>query len=186
MGSSGSGKAVTVTGVNRFITAELWQKESVSLKLTNNLNRTLRLESITVCNDSESQLSVVSPLESKEISSGSEITVTFEIHTQFLGEAIEKYVLNFDLLKVRRVFTVIVCKTKEEVAEAEKRMIAAEALMAPGRNSQERSRFYANQVWCNKVDVIPGQQIVTKRRFVALRLGCFEVRSPLIKKYAYF
>ncbi|XP_039484922.1 probable RNA helicase armi [Drosophila santomea] len=183
LASSSSAQAVTVTGVNRFITTELWQKQNVSLKLTNNLSRTLRLESISVCNDSESQLSVVTPLESMDIGSDCEITMTFEIHTQFLGEAIENFELNFDRFKVRRVFTVIVCKTTEEAAEAEKRMKAAEALMAPGRNIHQRSRFYANQVWGNKVDVIPGQHIVTKRRFVALRLGFFEVPEKLRQIY---
>ncbi|KAH8349998.1 hypothetical protein KR084_011019 [Drosophila pseudotakahashii] len=182
-GSASSGQAVTVTGVNRLITTELWQKQSVSLKLTNNLNRKLRLESIVVSNDSESQLSVMEPLESVDIGSGAEITMLFEIHTQFLGEATESYELIFDRFKVKRSFTVIVCETKEEAAEAEKRMIAAETLIAPGRNINQRSRFYANQVWCNKVEVIPGEHIVTKRRFVALRLGFFEVPEKLRQIY---
>jgi len=175
-GSSSNPQAVTVTGVSRFITTELWQKKSVSLKLTNNLSRKLRLESVVVSNDSESQLSVVEPLESVDIASGAEIPLVFEIHTQFQGEATESYELKFDRFKMKRSFTVIVCETKEEAAEADRRLIAAETLIAPGRNIQQRSKFYANQVWCNQVEVIPGEHNGPRRRFVALRLGFFEVR----------
>ncbi|KAI8039036.1 probable RNA helicase armi [Drosophila gunungcola] len=182
-GSSSSGHAVSITGANRFITTELWQKHTISLKLSNNLNRMIRLEGIVVSNDSESQLSVKEPLEPMDIECGGEKTIVFEIHTQFMGEANEKYELNFGRFKVKRSFTVIVCETKEEAAEAERRVIAAESLMATGRTIHQRSRFYANQVWCNKMDVVPGEYVVTKRRFLALRLGFFEVPEKLRKLY---
>uniref|UniRef100_A0A6P4EER3 RNA helicase n=1 Tax=Drosophila rhopaloa TaxID=1041015 RepID=A0A6P4EER3_DRORH len=181
--SSTNGQAVSVTGATRFITTELWQKHTISLNLKNNLNRNIRLESIVVLNDSESQLSVKTPLEPVDIVVGGDITIVFEIHTQFMGEANEKYELNFDRFKVKRSFTVIVCETKEEAAEAEKRIIAADSLVATGRTIHQRSRFYANQVWCNKVDVVPGESITPKRRFLALRLGFFEVPEKLRKMY---
>jgi len=111
-----------------------------------------------------------------DIASGAEIPLVFEIHTQFQGEATESYELKFDRFKMKRSFTVIVCETKEEAAEADRRLIAAETLIAPGRNIQQRSKFYANQVWCNQVEVIPGEHNAPRRRFVALRLGFFEVR----------
>ncbi|XP_017071574.1 probable RNA helicase armi [Drosophila eugracilis] len=182
-GTSSSGHAVSVKGKDRIITTELWQKQTVSIKLINNLDRKLLLEKIVVSNDSESQLSLIEPLEPKNLNSGAEITVVFEIHTQFLGEATENYVIHFDKFKVRRSFTVIVCETKEQAAEAEKRIKAAESLIAPGSNALQRSRFYANQVWCNKGDVVPGEHLFTKRRFIATRLGYFEVPQTLRQMY---
>ncbi|XP_017057969.1 probable RNA helicase armi [Drosophila ficusphila] len=183
LGSSSRDQAVSVTGVNRFISTELWQKQSISLQLTNNLSRQLRLESVVVSNDSESQLSLLEPLEPRDIVSGGSLTMIFEIHTQFMGEATENFVLKFDRFKVNRSFTVIVCETKEEAEEAERRLVAAESLLAPGRTVLQRSKFYANQVWCNQRDVVPGEYSTTKRRFVSLRLGFFEVPEKLRRIY---
>lgn len=168
---------VTITGSDRYITTELWERHRVTLKLKNNINRMLRLESVTITNAAESQLSVIEPTELTEIVNGGHIPIVLEVQSKFMGEAIERYTLNFERFKVTRCFTVIVCENEEEALAAEKRLIAADSLTAPGRTVGQRSRFYANQVWSHKLEVVPGECIATKRRFVAVRLGYFEVRS---------
>ncbi|EDV39937.2 uncharacterized protein Dana_GF24211, isoform B [Drosophila ananassae] len=170
---------VTITGSDRYITTELWERHRVTLKLKNNINRMLRLESVTITNPAESQLSVVEPTELTEIVNGGHIPIVLEVQTKFMGEAIERYTLNFERFKVTRCFTVIVCENEEEALAAEKRLIAADSLTAPGRTVGQRSRFYANQVWSHKLEVVPGECIATKRRFVAVRLGYFEVPEKL-------
>ncbi|KAH8239207.1 hypothetical protein KR032_001787 [Drosophila birchii] len=173
-------QSVSLIGQTRHITTELQKKHLISLKVRNNVNRSLRLKSVTVPNVGQSQLSVVEPTQSIDIPIEGEITIVLEVYTKFMGEAFEKFDLDFGKFKMRRCIVVIVCETEEEAVTAEKRMIAADVLAAPGRTVLQRSRCYANQVWCTPRDVVPGQSIATKRRFVATRLGNYEVSSGFL------
>ncbi|KAH8339316.1 hypothetical protein KR074_011418 [Drosophila pseudoananassae] len=170
---------VTISGPDRHITTEMWQKHRVTLKLKNNIDRMLRLNSVTVANASESQLTVIEPLEVVDVVNGGHIPVVLEVETKFMGEAIERFTFNFERFKVTRCFTVIVSENEEEATKANRRLAAADSLAAPGRTAAQRSRYYANQVWSKKGEVVPGECIATKRRFVAVRLGYFEVPDKL-------
>ncbi|KAH8296681.1 hypothetical protein KR054_009766, partial [Drosophila jambulina] len=177
-------QSVSLLGQTRLITTELQKRHLISLKVRNNVNRILRLKSVTVpSNVGVTQLSVVEPLESVDIPIEGEIPLVLEVFTKFMGEASEKFDLDFGNFKMRRSIVVIVCETEEETRTAEKRMIAADLLSAPGRTVLQRSRYYANQVWSNPRDVVPGQAIAPKRRFVALRLGTYEVPEKLRQIY---
>lgn len=176
-------QSLSVIGATRHISTELLKRHQITLKLRNNVTRDLHLKSVTVPNEGESQLSVIEPLEPIDIVAGGEITLILEVNTKFMGEACEKFELNFTNFKIRRTFAVIVCETEEEALKAEKRMFAAEILSAPGRTALQRSRFYANQVWSNTRDVVPGECIATKRRFVSLRLGSFDVSLGSIWRF---
>ncbi|KAH8300365.1 hypothetical protein KR018_000008, partial [Drosophila ironensis] len=173
---------ITVTGPTRYITKEMWVKHRVILTLRNNLARILTIQGVTIRNEN-SQLTVIEPLEPTEIVNGGEVSVILDIQPKYKGEAEEKFYVDFQRFKITRVFTVIVCETDEEVAAAEKRAVAAESLMAPGRTVAQRSRSYANQVWSNKLEVVPGECIATKRRFVSVRLGYYEVPEKLRRLY---
>ncbi|XP_017029857.2 probable RNA helicase armi [Drosophila kikkawai] len=176
-------QSVSLIGQTRHITTELQKRHQISLKVRNNVNRALNLKQVTVENVGESQLSVVEPLQPIDIPIDGEITLLMEVYTKFMGEASEKFQLDFGNFKMRCSIAVIVCETEEEALTVEKRMIAADVLRAPGRTALQRSRFYANQVWSTKRDVVPGQSATTRRRFVALRLGHYDVPEKLRQIY---
>ncbi|XP_017098486.2 probable RNA helicase armi [Drosophila bipectinata] len=170
---------VTISGPDRHITTEMWQKQRFTLKLKNNINRMLRLTNITVFNGPDSQLTVIEPKEVVDVVNGGHISVVLEVESKFMGEATERFTFHFERFKVTRCFTVIVCASEEEATRASRRLTAADTLAAPGRTVGQRSRYYANQVWSKKGEVVPGEGIATKRRFVAIRLGYFEVPEKL-------
>ncbi|ALC42987.1 armi, partial [Drosophila busckii] len=171
--------AVSIHGEDRFIFTEQWKKYAVSLILKNNCNRTMQLREIEIDHSADSQLSVVEPLGSQFIEAGSQISLIFEIHTKFIGESKETFTLIFEKFKVKRHLTVIVCETEEEAKEADRRLIAAKQLMSYGRTVDQRSRSYANQVWSHKSAMVPGEGIHTKRRFIAVRIGSYDVPEKL-------
>ncbi|KAH8380463.1 hypothetical protein KR009_010832, partial [Drosophila setifemur] len=178
-GSSEINHPVTVVGETRFITTELWQTHCITLTAKNNLNRFLRLQSVTVCNASNSQMKVIEPLQPTQIVNGGQVQIILELEPKYMGEVTEKYVLDFKSFKVARTFTLIVCETQEAADKAERRLRASDTLLAPGRTVAQRCRAYANQVWSHRTDVVPGECVATKRRFVAVRLGYFEVPEKL-------
>ncbi|KAH8263820.1 hypothetical protein KR038_007925, partial [Drosophila bunnanda] len=176
-------QSVLLIGDTHHISTELMKKHQISLAVRNNVNRTLCLKSVIVPHMDKAQLRVVEPLQPVDIPIGEEIPLVLEVYTKFLGEAAEIFDLDFGNFKIRRSIIVIVCETAEQAVTAEKRMIAAEVLTAPGRTVVQRARFYANKVWSTPRDVVPGQSVATKRRFVALRLGSYEVPEKLRQIY---
>lgn len=172
-------QAITIDGVTRFVFTEQWKKHLVTLKICNNGNRKLNLQSIDIDSPTDSQIQVVEPVSSRQINIGSQLSIIFEVHTKFIGESKEHYTLVFDKLKIRRYLTIVVCESDVEAREAERRLIAAEQLAAKGRTVGQRSRFYAHQVWSIKSTLVPGESVATKRRFVKIRIPCFDVPEKL-------
>ncbi|XP_017954743.2 probable RNA helicase armi, partial [Drosophila navojoa] len=172
-------RAVAVEGVDRFIYTELWRKHHVTLRLKNVGTRDFELRSIYVPNSTESQIRIVEPVSSRTITVGNHISLVFEVHTKFMGESKEYYCMKFDAFKLTHFLTVVVCETEDEAIEANRRMIASQQLMVNGRSVQQRSRFYTFQVYANKSPLVPGESIATKRRFVPVYLGAYEVPDKM-------
>ncbi|EDW17931.2 probable RNA helicase armi [Drosophila mojavensis] len=172
-------RAVAVEGVERFIYTEQWKKHRVTLRIRNVGKRDFELRYIKIPNSSDAQITVVEPVSSRTIKMGHQISLIFEVHTKFIGESKEFYCLQFDTFKLTRFLTVIVCETKEQAIEANRRLIASQQLVVTGRNVRQRSRFYAYQVYSNKSPLVPGESIATKRRFVPVHLLSYDVPDKL-------
>lgn len=172
-------QAITLDGVTRFVFTEQWKKHLVTLKIQNNGNRKLNLQSIEIESPTDSQIQVVEPVSSRQIDISSQLSIIFEVHTKFIGESKEHYTLVFDKFKMRRFLTIVVCESDVEAREAERRLIASEQLAAKGRTVGQRSRFYTNQVWSIKSTLVPGESVATKRRFVKTRIPSFDVPEKL-------
>lgn len=172
-------QAISLDGVTRFVFTEQWKKHLVTLKIQNNGNRKLNLQSIEIESPTDSQIQVVEPVSSRQIDISSQLSIIFEVHTKFIGESKEHYTLVFDKFKMRRFLTIVVCESDVEAREAERRLIASEQLAAKGRTVGQRSRFYTNQVWSIKSTLVPGESVATKRRFVKTRIPSFDVPEKL-------
>ncbi|KAM8706537.1 hypothetical protein ACLKA7_010752 [Drosophila subpalustris] len=177
--TSNDKKAVTIEGDDHLIFSEQWKKERVTFKLRNNTNRVLELRKVDVPNDANKQISVVEPLDPREIDVQDQVSLILEVHTKFIGESKECFTLVFDSFKVNRYLTIIVCESNLEAKEAKLRMIASDQLKVAGRTVSQRSRFYANQVWSSKNHIVPGECILTRRRFVKRYFNTYEVPSSL-------
>ncbi|XP_064541268.1 probable RNA helicase armi [Drosophila montana] len=177
--STGTKRAVSIEGEDRFVFTEQWKKHHVTLKVRNVGKRTFELVHIDIPNASDAQISVVEPVSSRSIEMGGHISLIFEVHTRFIGESKEYFTLHFDTFKVARFLTVVVCTTEEDALEAKRRLIASEQLMVSGRTARQRSRHYAYQVYSNKSPLVPGESIATKRRFVPVHLSNYDVPEKL-------
>ncbi|KAH8307269.1 hypothetical protein KR044_008695, partial [Drosophila immigrans] len=171
--------AVNIEGKERYIFSELWKKENVTLKVLSNSNRTFTLNRICIRNTDNAQISLLEPLGPRELTKDGEISIVFEVHTKFIGESKESFILEFDKLKITRHLTIIVCNSEMEAKESELRLIAAEQMRVFGRTEAQRSRHYANQVWSIKNVVVHGQPSIAKCRFLKQRIGAFEVPVTL-------
>ncbi|XP_030386246.1 probable RNA helicase armi [Scaptodrosophila lebanonensis] len=171
--------AVNIVGEERCILTKLWEKKNVTLKIENNLTRTVLLKEIELRKGPDSLISVVEPLGEAKIGAGGQLSVIFEVQSKFFGESKELFTLVFDKFRVKRSFIIIVCESEELAQEAERRLVASAQMNTNGRTVAQRSRYYAHQVWSNKFDVVPGECIATKRRFVPVRLGFYEVPEQL-------
>ncbi|XP_034487234.1 probable RNA helicase armi isoform X2 [Drosophila innubila] len=172
-------RAVSIEGKDHLIFSEQWKKEKVTFKLRNNTNRVFNLQQIIIQNTANTQISVVEPLSSRQIEAEDQISLILEVHTKFIGESKECFTLVFDTFKVNRYLTIIVCESELVAKEAELRVIASDQLKVTGRTVSQRSRFYTNQVWSNKNPMVPGEAMMTKRRFVKRNFKMYEVPLSL-------
>ncbi|XP_034489960.1 probable RNA helicase armi isoform X2 [Drosophila innubila] len=170
---------VSIEGKDRLIFAEQWKKENVTFQLRNNTNRIFKLHKIVIQNAANAQINVVEPKTSMQLDVDGEITVIFEVHTKFIGESKEYFTLVFDNFKINRYVTIVVCETESEAQKAELRLIASDQLNVTGRTEDQRTRNYANQVWSTKTVVVPGEAIMTKRRFIKTHLKSYDVPTIL-------
>ncbi|XP_034110719.1 probable RNA helicase armi [Drosophila albomicans] len=176
---SASKHAINIEGKDRYVFSEQWKKEKVTLKVRSNCNRDLTLNSIEIKNSDAAQISVVEPLSPRNLTIGGDISIVLEVHTKFIGESKERFVLHFDNFKFARHLTIIVCNSDIEAKESELRLIAAEHMRVFGRTEAQRSRYYANQVWSTKNVLVQGQPTITKSRFLKHRIGSFDVPVAL-------
>ncbi|KAH8362076.1 hypothetical protein KR200_002170, partial [Drosophila serrata] len=177
-------KIVSLIGETHLICSELHKTYQISQKLRNNTNDILRLMSVKALNDVVNrQLNVIEPLKPVGIPAKGEITLLFEVKTKLMGEVSEKFDLDFDTFKMRRSIAVIVCKSKEEVDQAKKRMAATNVPSAPRPRSMQEARFYANQILSSPKDAVPGQSVGLKRRFVSIRLAAYDIPDTLRQIY---
>ncbi|KAH8370044.1 hypothetical protein KR093_001979, partial [Drosophila rubida] len=177
--TSSSKQAVKIEGKDRYIFSELWKKENITLKVRSNSHRTFTLSRIFIKNSNDAQIRLLEPLDPRELTSNGEISIIFEVHTKFIGESKECFVLEFGKFKFTRHLTIIVCNSELEAKESELRLIAAEQMRVFGRTEAQRSRYYANQVWSIKNVVVHGEPIITKCRFTKQRIAAFEVPIKL-------
>ncbi|EDW72323.2 uncharacterized protein Dwil_GK20777 [Drosophila willistoni] len=175
---------VSFSGPEYGIFTELWQKKIFIIKARNKLNKVLQLRSIEINNDDASpQFTLLEPKGTVDIQADEEISLVFEVHTQYYGEVKYVYTLNFDKYKVKRSFLIVVVETEEKARAAEKRLIIADYNIASGRTTYQRNCSYANKVWDRKVDVVPGEYMHPKRRFIGLRLETYDVPQKLRDLY---
>ncbi|XP_068146310.1 LOW QUALITY PROTEIN: probable RNA helicase armi [Drosophila tropicalis] len=175
---------VSFSGPEYAIFTELWQKKNFIIMAHNKLNKVLQLRSIEINTDDASpQFTLLTPKGTVDIQAGEQISVVFEVHTQYHGEVKYFYTLNFDKCKVKRSFLIVVVETEEKARAAEKRLLIADYNKTTGRTTYQRNCSYANRVWEHKVDVVPGEYMHPKRRFVGLRLENYEVPDKLRRSY---
>ncbi|KAM8719655.1 hypothetical protein ACLKA7_005822 [Drosophila subpalustris] len=174
--------AVSIEYKDRLIFSEQWKRENVKLEITNNKNRKFKLRKVIIQNAENAQIKVVEPQSSTQLDVDGKIVVILEVQAKFIGESKEWFTLFFDNnLKVNRHLTIVVCDTETEAKQAELRLMASDPLRVTGRTEDQRSRIYAHQVWATKSIVIPGEAVVTKRRFVRNQLKSYEVPGNLME-----
>lgn len=171
--------AVSIDGKDRLIYSELWKKNTITFKLRNNTNRIQNLRQVIIKNDANAQISVVEPLNSREIYESGQLSVVLEVHTKFIGESKECFTLVFDTFKVNRHLKIVVCESELQAKEAELRLLASDSLNVAGKTVAQRSCFYANQVCADKNIVVPGEFPFIKRRFLKHRLDGYDVPTRL-------
>ncbi|XP_068140790.1 probable RNA helicase armi [Drosophila tropicalis] len=173
---------IVFEGDRAFFT-QIWQKFTVEVKVTNNLNRKAELLSVKVLEQSDSQFTLIYPKNPVDIEANKSIALIFEVNTQTYGEFRERFQATFDKFKVTRSFTIVVARTAEEASDAKSLLVAADYHFVPGKSANQRNRLYANKVWANEFNVIPGEYLRPRIRFVSVRLEQFEVPRKLSQMY---
>lgn len=184
-------RAVTVGPDASCVFTSTFQKQEVEIDCSNNCDRTFRGNIEFLGKKRETQVRLIDPKpgSSLELGPDEKRSIRFEVESRVYGESVEQFVIKFETFRVKRSISIVVCESEAE-AEAIKQnlSIAKEAnsktnVLSGGRNLAVRSRHYANQVWSTRSEVIPGVGIASKRRFVAHRIGYFEVPERLRRAY---
>ncbi|XP_061389186.1 probable RNA helicase armi [Musca vetustissima] len=185
-------RAVTVSADISCVFTSTFQNKEIEFICTNNCDRPFRGSVEFLGRKRECQLRLIEPEPGAifELPANDKITIRFEVVSKVYGENQEYFVIKFEKFRIKRSVTIIVCETEAE-AEAVQNAIDLQKENeqnsnipgAGGRNAAHRSRYYANQVWSKRSEVIPGVGIATKRRFIAQRIGYFEVPERLCKAY---
>ncbi|XP_011181734.2 probable RNA helicase armi isoform X1 [Zeugodacus cucurbitae] len=181
--------AITVTEDARCIFSATFQTQRIEMVIKNNIERNMRVLSIDFLGRRrDSQIKLVDPDHDNtafEIAANSSRTLVFEVESKFYGESREVFIIKFESFRVKRSIFIAVCETEAEAeaVRAQPNHITASTLNGGAQNLRQRSRHYANQVWSNKGEVIPGVGLATKRRFLSLRIPYYEVPERLRNAY---
>lgn len=181
--------AVTITDDIHCIFTATLENQEIKVAITNNRDKELIVKSIDFPGrrrDSVLRLIEPQPGQTLHVMPGETKIVRLEAESKAYGETREAFVINFGTFRVRRLVKVNVYEDAAAAAEArlnqnKENMITAASF--GGRNTTQRSRFYANQVWSKRGEVIPGVGFGQKRRFIAQRIGMFEVPERLRTAY---
>uniref|UniRef100_A0A1I8PWK1 RNA helicase n=1 Tax=Stomoxys calcitrans TaxID=35570 RepID=A0A1I8PWK1_STOCA len=185
-------RAVTVSPDASCVFSSTFQKKEIEFTCTNNCDRVFQGSVEFLGRKRDTQLYVLEPEPGTifELGPNEKKSIRFEVESKIYGENQEQFIIKFEKFRIKRSITVVVCETEAE-AEAIEKTIALQKEGdrngnipgAGGRNAAHRSRYYANQVWSKRSEVIPGVGIATKRRFIAQRIGYYEVPERLCKAY---
>ncbi|XP_017472706.1 PREDICTED: probable RNA helicase armi [Rhagoletis zephyria] len=181
--------AITVSEDQRCVLASTFQSQKVEMVIKNNVERKLRVLSIEFLGRRrDSQVRLVDPdpnATAFELPGKSSRTLVFEVESKFYGESREVFVIKFETFRVKRSILLVVCETEAEAeaARAQPTHSITNSSSGGSHNLRQRSRHYANQVWSNKGEVIPGVGLATKRRFLAHRIAFYEVPERLRNTY---
>ncbi|XP_065362208.1 probable RNA helicase armi [Calliphora vicina] len=185
-------RAITVSPDINCVFDSLFQEQEVECICTNNCDRIFRGHIEFVGRKSKTQVRLIDPEPgvSFVLEPNTKRSIRFKVESKELGQSNEQFVIQFETFRIKRSISIVVCETEAE-AEAIKQNLAIEVEVdrnantpvVGGRNQTYRSRHYANQIWSNRGEVVPGVGIAPKRRFVARRIGYFEVPERLRKMY---
>ncbi|XP_067646024.1 probable RNA helicase armi [Eurosta solidaginis] len=183
-----SNHAITVTEDQRVVFAGTFKTQTLEMIIKNNVERVMRVQSIEFLGRRrDSQAKLVDPAKEDccfELPGNGSRTLRFEIESKLYGESRDVFVIKFENFRVKRSILVVVCETEEEADIARSQPNQLNAASNNGlHNLRQRSRHYANQVWSNKGEVIPGVALATKRRFLAHRIAFYEVPERLRTAY---
>ncbi|XP_050334366.1 probable RNA helicase armi [Bactrocera neohumeralis] len=184
-----SNHAITVSEDARCIFSSTFQTKRIEIVIKNNIERNMRVLSIDFLGRRrDSQVKLIDPEHDNtafEIPAHSSRALVFEVESKFYGESREFFVIKFEKFRVKRSISVVVCETEveAEAALAQPNRSTINGLNGGVQNLRQRSRYYANQVWSNKGEVIPGVGLATKRRFLSLRIAYYEVPERLRNAY---
>lgn len=184
-----SNHAITVSEDARCIFSATFQTKRIDMTIKNNVERNMRVLSIDFLGRRrDSQVKLVDPEHDNtafEIPAHSSRVIVFEVESKFYGESREIFIIKFETFRVKRSISLVVCETEveAEAARAQPNHSTISVLNGSAQNLRQRSRYYANQVWSNKGEVIPGVGLATKRRFLSLRIAYYEVPERLRNAY---
>lgn len=184
-----SNHAITVSEDVRCIFSATFQTKRLEMVIKNNIERNMRVLSIDFLGRRrDSQVKLVDPKHDNtafEIAAHSSQTLVFEVESKFYGESREIFIIKFETFRVKRSILVVVCETEAEAEAARAKSNNSIVSMLNGgvQKQRQRSRYYANQVWSNRGEVIPGVGLATKRRFLSLRIAFYEVPERLRNAY---
>ncbi|EDW77438.2 uncharacterized protein Dwil_GK18288 [Drosophila willistoni] len=173
---------IVFDGDRAFFT-ELWKTFTVEVKVTNKMHRIAEMLSVKVLEESSSQFTLIYPKNPIDIGINKSIVLTFQVNTETYGEFRERFVVTFDKFKVTRSYAIVVARTLEEAKVAETLLMAGDYHFVPGKTTNQRNRLYANKVWANEFNVIPGEYLRPRIRFVAVRLQQYEVPKKLSEMF---
>ncbi|KAI8126150.1 putative RNA helicase armi [Lucilia cuprina] len=185
-------RAITVSPDINCVFNSLNQEEIIECICTNNCDRTFRGHIEFFGRKGKTQVYLIEPQPGSSfvLEPNAKRSIKFKVESKYLGQSNEQFVIQFESFRIKRSISIIVCETEAE-AEAIKQNLAIEVdvernantPVVGSRNQTYRSRHYANQIWSNRGEVVPGVGIAPKRRFVAQRIGYFEVPERLRKMY---
>lgn len=180
-------RTVYVSEDERVVFSSTFHTQEVVMTVTSNCDRVLYCNSIEFLGKRrDSQLRVLDPEPGTgfELQPGETRKIRFEAEAKMYGESKEIFVIQFETFRVKRSITVVVCEDEAQLAVERAKLRQSEMIIPiGGRNGALRSRHYANQVWSKKIEVIPGVSMVTKRRFVTMRINQYEVPEHLRRHY---
>ncbi|XP_054735620.1 probable RNA helicase armi [Anastrepha obliqua] len=183
-----SNHAITVSEDQRCVFSSTFKTEKVEIIIKNNIERKMRVLSIEFLGRRrDSQVKLVDPELDEtnfELPGHGSRTLLFEVESKFYGESREVFLIKFETFRVKRSISIVVCETEAEAEAARAQTSNSIANTSPSMHvMRQRSRHYANQVWSNKGEVIPGVGLATKRRFLSHRIAFYEVPERL--RYTY-
>ncbi|KAM7355345.1 putative RNA helicase armitage [Cochliomyia hominivorax] len=185
-------RAVLVSPDINCVFSSLNQEQEIVYTCSNNCDRIFRGQIEVLGRKENYQISLIDPGHGVafQLEPNAKRPIIFKVESKFLGQNNEQFVIHFENFRIKRSVNVIVCETETE-ANAIKQNLAIQDSAENNintpvigiRNQTYRSRHYANQIWSNRGEIVPGVGIAPKRRFVAQRIGYFEVPERLRRMY---
>ncbi|XP_037893209.1 probable RNA helicase armi [Glossina fuscipes] len=187
--SRSENRAVDVSPNITTVFSSTFQKRELEFSCTNNYDRIFRILSIEFISRRRRGLL---RLVDGELANGFDLgpnekrLLRFEVEPQAYGDFYEQFVIKFENFRVKRCVNIVVCENEKQAEAVRQSLSKADhngKISYNDRNMSQTSRFYASQIWSKHTECTPGMRMQPKRRFVATRIGSFDVPERLKRAY---